>query len=110
MMRYFFTVAVLVLATINAHAMTVGEYRSAHDSPETRAYLQGIVDGIADFSSWASGMKDQKPLICLPEGLEITGSQAQSVVDAALERIHPMSGANIATPLWSSLTRMFPCH
>ena len=98
--------------TSSANAMTVifNDYKAANNDEKAfyYLYLDGVREGIIELNVVQA--KKQQPLFCVPEKLELTVGQAETVMMRQAEKITDPDQLPIARLLAEGLKDTFPCH
>ena len=106
-------VIALILFVLNssANAMTVifKDYKAATSDEKAfyYLYLDGVREGIIELNVVQA--KKQQPLFCVPEKLELTVGQAETIMMRQAEKITDPDQLPIARLLAEGLKDTFPC-
>ena len=116
--EYCFIIAYFLLIP-NAFAietLTVGKYlqsKYAKDKTESEiieTYIAGIGQGILFGSVYSSQILRNKPLICPPTGLKITGYTALEILDDAIKNSPiSVSDVDVSVVITVAFVKRFPC-
>ena len=97
--------------TSSANAMTVifKDYKAANNDEKAfyYLYLDGVREGIIELNVVQA--KKQQPLFCVPEKLELTVGQAETIMMRQAEKITDPDQLPIGLLLAQGLQNTFPC-
>jgi hypothetical protein len=113
-----YSLGLLLLLTttkIFSSEMTVGYYlemrskdKSSRDSVEN--YVSGMGQGILFASIYSSSVLKNKPIVCPPQNLKITGNTALDILDDAIKKSPiSLSSFPVAVVLTDSFAKKYPC-
>ena len=98
--------------TSSANAMTVifKDYKAANNDEKAfyYLYLDGVREGIIELNVVQA--KKQQPLFCVPEKLELTVGQAETIMLRQAEKITDPDQLPSARLHAEGLKDTFPCH